>query len=220
MAGPSKFKLSTGEERIGALIYPHLGAAESDRAQCIRSGLAINGHVSSPLVFTGIFSAEECQRIMGLSGHRRQRAGTMMYAKPNIRKSTIAWIDIREDSQWLYEKVWNTFQAVNRWFKFDLFGLVDEIQFARYGVGDGFGWHLDTGGGQTSTRKLSMSVQLSDEGEYAGGELELCACPQLEPRRRRGTIIVFPSFLAHRVTPVSRGARCSLVAWAHGPPFK
>jgi hypothetical protein len=149
-----------GDEQLGSLIYPPLGAAAPNSAEQTRLGLKINGHVSSPLVFTGIFSAQECQRIMGLSGHRRQRAGTMMYARPNIRKSTIAWIDVREDSQWLYEKVWNTFQAVKRWFQFDLFGLVDEIQFARYGVGDGFGWHLDTGGGQTSTRKLSMSVQL------------------------------------------------------------
>ena len=144
----------------------------------------------------------------------------MMYARPNIRKSTIAWIDIAEDSRWLYEKVWNTFQAVNRWFKFDLLGLVDEIQFARYSVGDGFGWHLDAGGGQTSTRKLSMSVQLCDDDEYSGGDLEVCACPQLDPRRRRGTIIVFPSFLAHCVTAITRGSRCSLVAWAHGPVFK
>ena len=220
MAGVRSFQLRTGEDQPGSLIYPESVAAESGSTARFRSELAINGHVSSPLVFTGIFSPEECQRIMGLSGHRRQRAGTMMYAKQNIRKSAIAWIDIRQDSQWLYEKVWSTFQAVNRWFKFELFGLVDEIQFARYGVGDSFGWHLDTGGGQTSTRKLSMSVQLSDDGEYAGGDLEVCACPQLDPRRRRGTIIVFPSFLAHQVTPVTRGARCSLVAWAHGPTFK
>jgi PKHD-type hydroxylase len=210
-----------GNEQLGSLIYPPpFVAARPNSAEQTRLDLKINGHVSSPLVFTGIFSPQECERILGLSGHRRQRAGTMLYARPNIRKSTIAWIDIREDSQWLYEKVWKTFQAVNRWFKFDLFGLVDEIQFARYGVGDSFGWHLDTGGGQTSTRKLSMSVQLSDDGEYVGGDLELCACPQLEPRRRRGTIIVFPSILAHCVTPITSGSRCSLVAWAHGPPFK
>jgi PKHD-type hydroxylase len=220
LAGARKLQLSTGEEQTGALIYPSGLSTALDSAERIRVGLRINAHVSSPLVFTGIFSAEECQRIMGLSGHRRQRAGTMMYAKPNIRKSTIAWIDMREDSRWLYEKVWNTFQAVNRWFNFDLLGLVDEIQFARYGVGDGFGWHLDAGGGQTSTRKLSMSVQLCDDHEYAGGDLELCACPQLDPRRRRGTIIVFPSFLAHRVSPITSGSRCSLVAWAHGPVFK
>jgi PKHD-type hydroxylase len=220
VAGMGDIRVNLGHHQVGSLIYPRLAAAGRINAEGIRLALQINSHVSSPLVFTGIFSADECQRIMRLSDHRQQRAGTMMFAKPNIRKSTIAWIDIQADSEWLYEKVWDTFQAVNRWFKFDLFGLVDEIQFARYGVGDSFGWHLDTGGGQTSTRKLSMSVQLSDDGEYAGGDLDLCACPQLDPRRRRGTIIVFPSFLAHQVTPVTRGTRCSLVAWAHGPPFK
>jgi PKHD-type hydroxylase len=220
MAGRGSVRLNRGDPHAGSLIYPRLGAAAPDRAESIRVALQMNGHVSSPLIFTGIFSAEECRRIMGLSQHRHQRAGTMMYAKPNIRKSTIAWIDIQGDSQWLYEKVWDTFQAVNRWFKFDLLGLVDEIQFAKYAVGDGFGWHLDAGAGQTSTRKLSMSVQLCDDDEYVGGDLELCACPQLDPRRRRGTIIVFPSFLAHQVTPVTQGTRYSLVAWAHGPAFK
>jgi len=209
-----------GEEQKGSLIYPYGAVTAANCAERIRLALQINGHVSSPLVFTGIFSAEECHRIISLSQNRRQRAGTMMYARPDIRKSAIAWIDIQADSEWLYEKVWNTFQAVNRWFKFDLFGLVDEIQFAKYAVGDGFGWHLDAGGGQTSTRKLSMSVQLCADDEYAGGDLELCACPQLDPRRRRGTIIVFPSFLAHQVTPVTQGTRYSLVAWAHGPAFK
>jgi PKHD-type hydroxylase len=220
VAEARRVRFRLGEDATGSLIYPLAATAEPNTAERIGLDLRMNGHVSSPLVFTGIFSAEECQRIMRLSGHRRQRAGTMMYARPNIRKSTIAWIDIREDSQWLYEKMWQTFQAVNRWFQFDLFGLVDEIQFARYSVGDSFGWHLDAGGGQTSTRKLSMSVQLCDDDEYAGGDLEVCACPQLDPRRRRGTIIVFPSFLAHRVTPITQGSRCSLVAWAHGPVFK
>jgi PKHD-type hydroxylase len=220
VAGMGNLRVNMGDHPAGSLIYPRPVAAGHGSAQGISLSLQMNSHVSSPLVFTGIFSAEECQRIMSLGQHRRQRAGTMMYAQPNIRKSTIAWIDVQADSQWLYEKVWDTFQAVNRWFKFDLFGLVDEIQFAKYVVGDGFGWHLDAGAGQTSTRKLSMSVQLGDDDEYAGGDLELCACPQLDPRRRRGTIIVFPSFLAHQVTPVTQGTRYSLVAWAHGPPYK
>jgi PKHD-type hydroxylase len=220
VAGMRNIRMNLGHHQVGSLIYPRLAAPGRTDAEGIRLALQINSHVSSPLVFTGIFSADECQRIMRLSDPRQQRAGTMMYAMPNIRKSTITWIDVQADSEWLYEKVWDTFQAVNRWFKFDLFGLVDEIQFAKYGVGDGFGWHLDAGAGQTSTRKLSMSVQLCGEDEYAGGDLELCACPELDSRRRRGTIIVFPSFLAHRVTPVTQGTRYSLVAWAHGPPFK
>jgi PKHD-type hydroxylase len=220
MTGTRKIRLSMGEAQAGSLIFPIATIASPEAAERSRFALKMNGHVSSPLVFTGIFSLEECERIVRLSQDRRQRVGRMMYARPNIRKSTIAWIDIQADSQWLYEKVWATFQAVNRWFRFDLLGLVDEIQFARYSVGDSFGWHLDAGGGQTSTRKLSMSVQLCDDDEYSGGDLEFCACPRLDPRRRRGTIIVFPSFLAHCVTAITRGSRCSLVAWAHGPVFK
>jgi PKHD-type hydroxylase len=220
MPGAHVILSNTGGEKIGSLIYPPEVSAAPGNAERIRLDLQMNGHVSSPLVFTGIFSLEECQKITALSETRPRRRGTMMYARPSIRKSTIAWIDVADHSYWLYEKVWNTFQAVNRWFKFDLLGLVDEIQFARYAVGDAFGWHLDAGGGQTSTRKLSMSVQLSDDRDYCGGDLEMCACPQLDARRRRGTIIVFPSFLAHRVTAVTRGSRCSLVAWAHGPVFR
>jgi PKHD-type hydroxylase len=213
-------KIRMGEDQAGSLIYPRVTTAEPDAAEHTRAALRMNGHVSSPLVFTGIFSPEECLKVMVLGARRRQRAGKMMYARSNIRKSTIAWIGLQEDSQWLYEKVWEVFQSVNRWFRFDLLGLVDEIQFARYSEGDRFGWHLDAGGGQTSTRKLSMSVQLSDEGDYVGGDLEFAACPQLDPRRRRGTIIVFPSFLAHCVTEITGGSRCSLVVWAHGPVFR
>src|ERR1700743_267699 len=220
MLGTRGIQVSTGGEKIGSLIYPPEVSAASAHAQSFQPDLQMNGHVSSPLVFTGIFSLEECRRITALSETRRLRPGRMMDARPSIRKSTIAWIEIADDSRWLYEKVWTTFQAVNRWFKFDLLGLVDETQFSRYAVGDGFGWHLDAGGRQTSTRKLSMSVQLCDDGDYSGGDLEMCACTQLDARRRRGTIIVFPSFLAHRVTAITRGSRCSLVAWAHGPVFR
>ncbi len=144
----------------------------------------------------------------------------MMYARLNRRKSTIAWIGVEPDTAWLYEKLWRTFQAANRWYAFDLLGFVDEIQYTIYESGDGFDWHLDAGPGQTSTRKISISVQLAAETDYAGGDLEFSGCLDLDAARGRGTIIVFPSFLAHRVTAVTRGTRISLVAWAHGPPFK
>jgi PKHD-type hydroxylase len=212
-------QISFGDDRTGRLIFPPSCTRNSQQDE-ILGAIKINGHVSAPLIFTGIFSPEECTRICEFALCQRQRVGAMMYARQNIRKSVIAWIGVRNETEWLYAKIWHTFEAVNRWFDFDLLGLVDEIQFATYATGDSFDWHLDTGGGQTSTRKLSMSVQLSEESTYAGGDLEFCACSQLEFRRRQGTIIVFPSFLGHRITPVRSGVRRSLVAWAHGPVFK
>ena len=202
------------------MIFPPLGAPAGPKAQAARLGLRINEHVSAPLVFTGIFSAVECDRISHLGGQRRGREGRMMYGRQNIRKCKIAWIGMQAESEWLYAKIWQTFRAVNQWFQFDLLGLVDEIQFTTYAGGDRIDWHLDSGGGQTSTRKISMSVQLNDAASYEGGDLEFSGCSISDPMRGRGTIIVFPAVLAHRVTEVTSGVRTSLVAWAHGPVFK
>lgn len=78
-------------------------------------------------------------------------------------------------------------------------------------------WHLDLGGDNLSTRKLSFSVQLSHPDEYDGGELELnLAHSTVVAPRTQGTLVVFPSFLVHRVAPVTRGVRRSLVSWASG----
>ena len=214
-------ELNMGEDQVGSLIYPRplAGAGPTLRRE-FASLLRSMAMSHRPWYSPAFFRPKKAQRIMLLRQHPPTAGRHHDVREPNIRKSTIAWIDIQEDSGWLYEKVWQTFLAVNRWFKFDLLGFVDEIQFAKYSLGDRFGWHLDAGGGQTSTRKLSMSVQLCDDDEYAGGDLELCGLFAARTVRRRGTIIVFPSFLAHQVTPVTRGTRCSLVAWAHGPAFR
>jgi PKHD-type hydroxylase len=210
--------LSLDDDIAGDLIHPKLESLEVTHAH-VRQTLRMNGHVSCPLMFTGIFSSDECDRIADIASRQRMRTGRMMYGRPNVRKSRIAWLGVQAQTEWLYDKIWKTFCAVNRWYEFELLGLVDEVQYATYEVGDNFDWHLDTGGGQTSTRKISMSVQLSDERDYVGGDLEFSACSLVTPRRR-GTVIAFPSFLSHRITQVTDGVRTSLVAWAHGPVFK
>ncbi len=96
------------------------------------------------------------------------------------------------------------------------FDIVDTepLQLAEYAVGDEYGWHLDIGPGNSSLRKLSASIQISAAHEYDGGDLELWGSPSVA--REKGTLIVFPSYLLHRVTPVTRGVRFSLVVWATG----
>jgi PKHD-type hydroxylase len=72
-----------------------------------------------------------------------------------------------------------------------------------------------------SPRKLSMVLQLSDPSEYDGGDLEFYV--QSEPikaEKKKGIVYVFPSWVLHRVTPVTRGTRRSLVMWIAGPKFK
>ena len=88
-----------------------------------------------------------------------------------------------------------------------------------------YGWHQDTDFLEEGydARKVSVVIQLSDPSEYEGGEFqfyieeEIVSPPQF---KTKGTVIVFPSFLKHRVTKVTKGSRNSLVSWIMGPHFK
>jgi PKHD-type hydroxylase len=93
------------------------------------------------------------------------------------------------------------------------------LQVATYSVGEHYDWHIDLGPGKNSSRKLSLSLQLSDSSEYEGGELEFMNVKE-KTSREIGTLITFPAFLTHRVTPVTKGTRKSLVAWISGDSFR
>jgi PKHD-type hydroxylase len=90
----------------------------------------------------------------------------------------------------------------------------ESLQLATYDVGDEYGWHLDIGPGEATRRKLSASVQLSNPASYDGGDLEIWGSPRVD--RSQGSLIIFPSYMLHKVWPVTRGVRHSLVAWARG----
>jgi PKHD-type hydroxylase len=109
-----------------------------------------------------------------------------------------------------------------QFFKFDLHGFGEDLQFTEYVAPSGkYNSHVDRAFG-TAIRKLSIVVQLTDPDTYEGGDLELL--PSIEkpvkPPRTRGTLIAFPSFQLHRVTPVTSGTRNSLVGWINGKQFK
>ena len=93
---------------------------------------------------------------------------------------------------------------------------LEPLQLAEYSAESSgeYDWHLDIGPGVSSKRKLSISVQLSAPEDYDGGDLELWGSRSCS--RKQGTLIAFPSYLLHRVSPVTRGVRRSLVAWAIG----
>ena len=75
-------------------------------------------------------------------------------------------------------------------------------------------------GANSSTRKLSVSIQLTDPEEYEGGELNFFINKDvIEAPKTKGTVIIFPSFFMHKVKMVTKGVRKSLVIWIHGPVF-
>ena len=140
-----------------------------------------------------------------------------------VRRSQVVFLRPDASNQWLFERVWRAAQEVNRqMFCVDLAGLETNIQLARYDAADrGFyGWHTDFAAVRP-LRKLSISIQLSHSEDYDGGDLELMF--GAEPHkldRTKGACLVFPSFTLHRVTPVTRGTRWSLVAWILGDRWR
>jgi PKHD-type hydroxylase len=143
----------------------------------------------------------------------------------DIRKNKISWLEVNEESKDLYIKISNIVQQLNdRFYKYDLTEMED-LQYAEY-QSDTLGHyttHSDDGYEYNLFRKLSLSIQLSDESEYQGGELLFHRFSKKNPAvapKGKGTLILFPSYILHEVTPVTAGLRKSLVSWVVGPRFK
>ena len=167
------------------------------------------------------FTAEECQRIIDIGNSRTLARGTAI-SKQEVRDSDIAWLYSCDDMDWAYRRITDIITSLNeRFFQFDLFGLIEGMQFTRYvAPGGRYGSHIDRIM-DGPVRKLSFTLQLSDPADYEGGDLQLWNSDDPEVMsREQGYVAVFPSYSLHEVTPVTAGTRYSLVSWVTGPPFK
>ncbi|HEX2761576.1 MAG TPA: 2OG-Fe(II) oxygenase [Rhizomicrobium sp.] len=145
-------------------------------------------------------------------------------ANDGIRITSVAWLERKPEIEWLYRRMEDLVLHLNtEFFRYELFGLTEDFQYAVYDSSQNshFDWHNDIGNIQVEPRKISLSLQLSHENAYQGCDLELHSAGHVQPApRTRGTLIAFPSYLLHRVTPIRAGVRKSLVVWAAGPKFR
>jgi PKHD-type hydroxylase len=166
--------------------------------------------------------AEYCDQNLLLNGatiDRNNRTGT----EPDWRKSNTGWIANNENTAWFYDKMAFIARKINSiFYRFDLYGFVEDMQYTVYrGDGDHYDWHIDAGDTTIVPRKLSFSLQLSDPQEYEGGNLEFMIGRDIDVAgRERGLVVAFPSYRLHRVTPVTKGVRKSIVVWTAGPHFR
>lgn len=138
------------------------------------------------------------------------------------RNSKVKWLYNSQELQHIYNKIAKFVITENdKNWNFDLTGMYEAIQYTVYEPDMHYTWHLDSGVLGNAPRKLSATIQLSDPDEYEGGNLEIWtgANPEIIPKEK-GLIALFPSFRLHRVTPVTKGIRKSLVVWVGGPNFK
>jgi|688.fasta_scaffold451376_2 PKHD-type hydroxylase len=148
--------------------------------------------------------------------------------RPEIRTSQIAWMHLNESNAGLWDVISKVVAEVNsQFFQFDLTGMYEPMQLSLYDsekINQGhYTWHTDMSMMDRHVpRKLSMSLLLSDPSEFEGGEFEVKTDSDIpiNLEQKRGRAWFFPSWALHRVTPVTKGVRKSLVLWVGGPPFK
>ena len=168
-----------------------------------------------------VFTKDECQKIINIAKDKGLIKGTTK-DNYNIRSCEICWLYSSDDLEWAFEKITGAILNLNnRFFQFDIFGLHEGLQFTNYKVpSDKYGKHVDRAAG-ILVRKLSLSIQLTDPQEYEGGELYLYEDEKgTVMRKEQGTLVLFPSYTLHEVTPVTKGERNSLVSWVSGKQFK
>lgn len=147
---------------------------------------------------------------------------------PRVRVTNIKWIQLNPDTNWLYKKIINQIHKVNQ-ENFDMIlKFVEDLQFSEYTESQqGFyEKHVDCGDisileNFVDIRKLSFSIQLTDEKEYEGGDLILYVDgKEIKAPKSKGTIIFFQSNVIHEVKPVKKGIRHALVSWVQGPNLR
>ena len=179
-----------------------------------------NDAITAPLCFPALLTQSECTSILELARTHDVQRSSLGNPTEGYRVASSRWIWHEPSWHWVFEKLEQVFRKANASYAFDIRGFADPLLVVTYADGGRFEWHVDTVTEMTSTRKLSLSVQLSDRSDYEGGALEFAAIGELPLSRALGTVVCFPSFLAHRVAPVTSGTRHALIAWAHGPAFR
>jgi PKHD-type hydroxylase len=193
------------------------------------------GFATSPILmgalaaWEGVFNAAELDAIEkhgdALAHQKAELSGNA--ATDAIRVTRVAWFRRDAKTESIYARMEEAVLMLNgRFFHYELSGLVD-FQYAIYDGREGghFDWHKDYGrahGAESQEpRKLTLSLQLSDGADYDGCELQARSGNETHTApKTRGTLVAFPAYVLHRVTPITRGVRKSLVIWAAGPEFR
>jgi len=179
------------------------------------------------------FSNDELQKVedivkgksfkKGLTIGQNENDDDEIIKKSNYRK--VIYINPNDDNRWLFTKLITLALEANiSSYNFDIQTITDPLHYVVYPEDGGhLNWHMDVGTGKVNQRKLALTVQLSNPNEYEGGNFQIWGGGKdqfLNLTKNKGDVIIFPSFLMHRVTPITKGKRKALVFWVGGTPFK
>ena len=176
-----------------------------------------------------VFSPKQCQMVIDKGMSLKKQTAQVGMGRPEgsgvdpkKRITTISWIPFKEMPEMYRDIEATMLKANNNHFGFEGMRLTEPGQFTHYPIGGFYEWHMDNdvlGKHQPPVRKISMTLLLSNPSTFEGGELEFMD-DKKSVKLKQGQAIFFASWLRHRVKPVTKGERKSLVMWFGGPPFK
>ena len=169
-----------------------------------------------------VFSPDECARVVALVGETKEAGIKGLADTTGYRDSKVSWIRPGDEANWVFSRMLDFVRQANQaHYQIEIAGFTEPLQVAEYGPEQHYDWHLDIGNGPISVRKLSFIAQLTDPADYEGGAVEIFSAqePHAMPRPQ-GSVILFPSYVLHRVARVTKGVRRSLVGWIGGPHFR
>jgi len=174
-----------------------------------------------------IFTPEQCQLIINAGRSEPVQNGQVGGGNGGVvdtktRTSHISWIPFNK-----MPEMYSTLEQIvnktnNNHFGFEGIQITEQAQYTEYPSGGFYDWHIDSdivGMNEPPVRKISMTCLLSHESEFEGGGLELMSDGKIA-RPKQGQAIFFASYIRHRVIPITKGIRKSLVMWFGGPSFK
>jgi len=172
---------------------------------------------------TPLFTPDQCRQIIASGRAQKPQQGKPGGGTDTKKRITkISWIPFQEMGH-MYQDLNKFIQQANKnHFGFGDIRITEQAQFTEYPEGGFYDWHMDCDVNmehEPPVRKISMTLLLNDPSEFEGGDLELMA-PGRYAELKQGHAIIFASFLNHRVNPVTRGMRQSLVVWFGGKSFR
>ena len=177
-----------------------------------------------------IFTPAQCQNIIDMGHQQKQEEAQVGHkdakgGKHDTKKriTTISWIPFKALPD-MYKIIDRTMKQVNgNHFGYEGMTINEPAQFTEYPKGGFYDWHMDADVSclyEPPVRKISMTILLSPDNEFEGGDLEFMTEGNKPPQLLQGQAIFFCSLIRHRVSKVKKGIRRSLVQWFGGPPFK
>jgi len=177
-----------------------------------------------------LFTPEQCQDIINMGHQQKAEEAKVGHiegseGKHDTKKriTTISWIPFKAMPD-MYRIIEKSMKQVNgNHFGYEGMQLTEYAQFTEYPKGGFYDWHMDAEVScqyEPPVRKISMTILLSPQHEFEGGDLEFMTKDNELPQLVQGQAIYFCSLIRHRVAKIKKGRRRSLVMWFGGPPFK